>query len=37
VCKTLTQAGTDAAVAAVAENPDAGERKKGDLSQLYWV
>jgi mRNA interferase RelE/StbE len=40
VYKKLTQAkliaDTDAAVAAVAENPDAGERKKGDLAQL-WV
>ncbi|MEY4507218.1 MAG: hypothetical protein RL297_1796 [Pseudomonadota bacterium] len=40
VYKKLTQAkliaDTDTAVAAVAENPDAGERKKGDLSQL-WV
>jgi mRNA interferase RelE/StbE len=40
VYKKLTQAqliaDTDAAVATVAENPDAGERKKGDLSQL-WV
>jgi mRNA-degrading endonuclease RelE of RelBE toxin-antitoxin system len=38
VYKKLTQAklitDTDAAVAAVAENPDAGEGKKGDLSQL---
>ena len=29
-------ADTDAAVEAVAENPDVGERKKGDLGQL-WV
>lgn len=29
-------ANTDAAVAVVAENPDAGERKKGDLAEL-WV
>ncbi len=29
-------ADTDAAVQAVAENPDLGERKKGDLAQL-WV
>jgi mRNA interferase RelE/StbE len=40
VYKKLTQAklivDTDTAVATVAENPDAGERKKGDLSQL-WV
>lgn len=40
VYKKLTQAkliaDTDAAVVAVAENPDAGERKKGDLAQL-WV
>ena len=40
VYKKLTQAkliaDTDTAVAMVAENPDAGERKKGDLSQL-WV
>ncbi len=40
VYKKLTQAkliaDTDAAVAAVAKNPDAGERKKGDLAQL-WV
>ena len=38
--KKLTQisliADTDAAVEAVAENPDVGERKKGDLGQL-WV
>ena len=38
--KKLTQASliadTDAAVAAVADNPDMGERKKGDLAQL-WV
>jgi mRNA interferase RelE/StbE len=38
--KKLTQvsliADTDAAVAAVADNPDVGERKKGDLAQL-WV
>jgi mRNA interferase RelE/StbE len=27
---------TDAAVATVADNPDVGERKKGDLAQL-WV
>ena len=40
VYKKLTQisliADTDAAVEAVAENPDVGERKKGDLDQL-WV
>lgn len=40
VYKKLTQssliADTDAAVATVAENPDVGERKKGDLGQL-WV
>jgi hypothetical protein len=40
VYKKLTQASliadTDAAVATVAENPDVGERKKGDLGQL-WV
>lgn len=40
VYKKLTQASliadTDAAVATVAENPDVGERKKGDLDQL-WV
>jgi mRNA interferase RelE/StbE len=40
VYKKLTQASliadTDAAVETVAENPDAGERKKGDLGQL-WV
>lgn len=40
VYKKLTQisliADTDAAVEAVAENPDLGERKKGDLGQL-WV
>nr|WP_295771306.1 type II toxin-antitoxin system RelE/ParE family toxin [Rhodoferax sp.] len=40
VYKKLTDAtliaDTDAAVAAVADNPDAGERKKGDLDQL-WV
>ncbi len=40
VYKKLTQANliadTDAAVATVAENPDVGERKKGDLAQL-WV
>ena len=40
VYKKLTQAAliadTDAAVAAVADNPDVGERKKGDLAQL-WV
>jgi len=40
VYKKLTQisliADTDAAVEAVAENPDVGERKKGDLGQL-WV
>lgn len=39
VYKKLTQAkliaDTDAAVATVAENPDAGERKKGDLAQLW--
>ena len=29
-------ADTDAAVATVAQNPDVGERKKGDLAQL-WV
>ena len=29
-------ADTDAAVATVADNPDTGERKKGDLAQL-WV
>lgn len=29
-------ADTDAAVGTVADNPDAGERKKGDLAQL-WV
>lgn len=38
--KKLTQASliaeTDAAVAVVADNPDVGERKKGDLAQL-WV
>jgi mRNA interferase RelE/StbE len=38
--KKLTQAtliaDTDAAVAAVADNPDVGERKKGDLDML-WV
>jgi len=40
VYKKLTQisliADTDAAVEAVAENPDVGDRKKGDLGQL-WV
>jgi hypothetical protein len=40
VYKKLTQisliADTDAAVETVAENPDVGERKKGDLGQL-WV
>ena len=40
VYKKLTQisliADTDAAVEAVAEHPDVGERKKGDLGQL-WV
>ena len=40
VYKKLTQvsliADTDAAVGAVADNPDVGERKKGDLAQL-WV
>jgi mRNA interferase RelE/StbE len=40
VYKKLTNAtlvtDTDAAVAAVAENPDVGERKKGDLAEL-WV
>ena len=40
VYKKLTQisliADTDAAVEAVAENPNVGERKKGDLGQL-WV
>ncbi len=40
VYKKLTQtrliADTDAAVAAVADNPDVGEQKKGDLTQL-WV
>lgn len=40
VYKKLTQisliADTDAAVQTVAENPDVGERKKGDLGQL-WV
>ena len=40
VYKKLTQisliADTDSAVEAVAENPDVGERKKGDLDQL-WV
>jgi mRNA interferase RelE/StbE len=40
VYKKLTQArliaDTDAAVLAVADNPDVGERKKGDLVQL-WV
>lgn len=40
VYKKLTQASliadTDAAVASVAENPDVGERKKGDLAHL-WV
>jgi hypothetical protein len=40
VYKKLTQASliadTDAAVAVVADNPDVGERKKGDLAQL-WV
>ena len=33
---TALIADTDAAVAAVAQNPDVGERKKGDLAQL-WV
>lgn len=40
VYKKLTNAtliaDTDAAVATVANNPDVGERKKGDLAQL-WV
>ena len=40
VYKKLTQisliADTDAAVETVAENPDVGERQKGDLEQL-WV
>ena len=40
VYKKLTQAtliaDIDAAVGAVADNPDVGERKKGDLAQL-WV
>lgn len=40
VYKKLTNAtliaDTDTAVATVADNPDVGERKKGDLSQL-WV
>lgn len=40
VYKKLTNptliADTDTAVAAVAQNPDVGERKKGDLAQL-WV
>ncbi len=40
VYKKLTNAeliaDTDAAVATVADNPDSGERKKGDLAQL-WV
>ena len=40
VYKKLSQAtliaDTDAAVGAVADNPDVGERKKGDLAQL-WV
>ena len=40
IYKKLTQisliADTDAAVEAVAENPDVRERKKGDLGQL-WV
>ncbi len=40
VYKKLTNAeliaDTDAAVATVADNPDTGERKKGDLAQL-WV
>lgn len=40
VYKKLTNstliADTDAAVVTVADNPDVGERKKGDLSQL-WV
>lgn len=40
VYKKLTNAlliaDTDAAVVTVAQNPDIGERKKGDLSQL-WV
>lgn len=33
---TALIADTDAAVATVADNPDMGERKKGDLAQL-WV
>ena len=33
---TTLIADTDAAVATVAQNPDVGERKKGDLAQL-WV
>lgn len=33
---TTLLADTDAAVATVATNPDVGERKKGDLAQL-WV
>lgn len=33
---TTLLADTDAAVATVAANPDVGERKKGDLAQL-WV
>jgi hypothetical protein len=41
VYKKLTQisliADTDAAVETVAENPDVGERKKGDLGQLWVV
>jgi len=40
VYKKLTNAtliaDTDVAIAAVADNPDMGERKKGDLAQL-WV
>lgn len=40
VYKKLTNAtliaDTDAAVSTVADNPDSGERKKGDLAQL-WV
>ena len=40
VYKKLTNAAliadTDSAVVAVADNPDTGERKKGDLAQL-WV
>ena len=33
---TTLIADTDAAVGAIADDPDAGERKKGDLAQL-WV